>query len=240
MRERTEKKEKYNINRRLLIRSLLSMAVVIAVLATATYAWFTDRTSITTLVDIKAPTAISILGPHGEAQASLDMSYTDEDIDENKKVTIRRVVSVSSGAAHQLEIVHTTNLKGLTFKIYRATESDSGNAQTGVDSVATEKYVYTYDSDKPLEGSYINQRSESNSYRYANADMHSSNFDAYSNVQAHAEPIYWLAKDVQQSDAKPSDRTDLENDYLTYYVIEISWTETSKETDIFYLLAQNQ
>lgn len=246
MREKADDKKKLNINRGLLIRSLISMAVVVVLLVAATYAWFTDKTNITTLVDVKGPTAIAILGPHGQAQASLDMSYTDDDVttnaDGSKTVTIHRVVSVSSGAAHQLELAHTTNLKGLSFKIYRAEEVGSGQGKTMITpgTVDAGTYTYRYDISAPLEGAYINQEKETDGYRYANSDLHEQNFDEYSNVQSHAEPLYWMAKKVQESDSKPSDITNLDNAYLTYYVIEISWTETTKETDLFYLLAKNR
>ena len=246
MREKADDKKKLNINRGLLIRSLISMAVIVGLLVAATYAWFTDKTNITTLVDVKGPTAIAILGPHGQAQTSLDMSYTDDDVttndDGSKTVTIHRVVSVSSGAAHQLELAHTTNLKGLSFKIYRAEEvgSEQGKAMTDPVTVEAGTYTYRYDASAPLEGAYINKKEEKADYKYADKSMHEQNFDEYTNVQSHAEPIYWLASDAQASDRKPSDITNLDNDYLTYYVVEISWTETTKETDLFYLLAKNR
>lgn len=239
MEDGTGKQKKQNNGKAALIRSLVSMAVILVLLVAATYAWFTDRANMATLVEIKAPTAIAILGPHGEAEASLDMSYTDDDVDEDGKVTVRRVVSISSDALnHQLEIAHTTNLKGLEFKVYKAKEAGSvtdGTAGTVTDG----NYTYTYNSNSPLAGSYINKRSESDGYKYADSTMHSPNFENYGNVQSHAEPLYWLADEAQESELRDESNTNVTTKYLTYYVIEISWTETTKETDVFYILARN-
>lgn len=238
MGDSTEKK-KQNNGKKALMRSLAFMAVILITLVAATYAWFTNRANMATLVEIKAPTAIAILGPHGEAETSLDMSYTDDEVDEDGKVTIRRVVSVSSDSLnHQLEIAHTTNLKGLQFKIYRAKEA--GSVADGTSGTVTEgNYTYTYDSTSALAGSYINLKSESDGYRYADSSMHSPNFESYGNVQSHAEPLYWLADKVQESDLRDESNTNVTTKYLTYYVVEISWTEAAKETDLFYILARN-
>lgn len=239
MEDSTEKKKKQNNGRAILIRSLITMAVIMALLVAATFAWFTDRANMATLVEIKAPTAIAILGPHGESEASLDMSYTDDDVAENGKVTIRRVVSVSSDSQkHQLEIAHTTNLKGLEFKIYKAVETSSvtdGTAGTVTDG----SYTYTYDSNSPLTGSYINLENESKGYKYAANSMHNTNFERYTKVQSHAEPLYWLADDAQDAALRDESNTNVTTKYLTYYVVEISWTEATKETDLFYILARN-
>ena len=51
------------------------------------------------------------------------------------------------------------------------------------------------------------------------------------------EPAYWLADG--ELDAAGYQESNPEQETLTYYVLEITWTETTKETDIFYLLAKN-
>ncbi len=239
MEDRAGKRKKQNIDKVMLVRSLVTMAVILALLVTATFAWFTDRANMATLVEIKAPTAIAILGPHGEAEASLDMSYTDDDVDEDGRVTIRRVVSVSSDALnHQLEIAHTTNLKGLEFKLFKAKET--GSVTEGTYGTVTDgNYTYTYDSSSPIEGSYINEQPGSGGYKYADSTMHNPNFNDYDKVQSHAEPLYWLADETQESDLRDETNENVTTKYLTYYVVEITWTETTKETDIFYILARN-
>ncbi len=230
--------KKRNVKRKMLIRLIVSAVTVILLAVGVSRAWFMNENNIATLMEVKEPSPIAIRGPHGETLSSLDMSYTDED-KEGSTVTIKRVVSISSDEEkHRLEIVHTTNLKGLTFKIYPATEvptSDTNNEN----SITEGKYTYQYDKNNPLKGEYINQDSEkiTADYKYANNSKHTTNFNQYANVQIHAEPIYWLANEEQQGNRKNDEN--VSNQYLNYYVIEISWTETEKETDIFYLLVKN-
>lgn len=238
MRKKIRKKKKLNMNKKTLIRYAFSGIVVLALLIVVTYAWFATRVNLATLVEVKGPTAIAIHGPHGIAQEALDMSYTDDDVDENGKVTIRRVVSISSDISeHQLEIVHTTNLKELNFKLYKATEVETTDVGAGY--VTEKNYTYTYNPDAPIDGSYVNLEKTKDGYRFANKSMHQSNFDEYTNVQSHAEPLYWITNANQES-VRNTNNANVDTKYLTYYILEISWEETTKETDIFYLLAKNK
>ena len=73
------------------------------------------------------------------------------------------------------------------------------------------------------------------------SEKHSQNYQEYQQVQAHAEPAYWLAKDTQDFDKTGSEPFTDKNEtyYRNYYVCEVTWTETKeKETDIFYILAK--
>ena len=234
MRNITDKCEtkKKKTKRKMLIRLTISMLVVILLAFGVSKAWFVHENNIATLMQVTAPSPIAIRGPHGEALSSLDLSYTEDD-KKGDTVTIKRVVSVSSDAKkHKIEIVHTTNLKGLTFKIYPAAEVTSKTDG----SVTEGNYTYTY-STTPLKGHYINEGNSAAGYKCADGSKHSWNFDNYNQVQAHAEPIYWLA-DTQDGVKNDKTNTSVDSEYLNYYVIEISWKETEKETDIFYLLVQ--
>lgn len=224
--------KKRHIERKALMRLTIVALVVLLLVLGLSRAWFVNQNNITTLMQVTEPSPIAIRGPHGEALSALDMSYTDDD-KHGDTVTIRRVVSVSSNEKkHKLEIVHTTNLKGLAFKVYAAQENAAGS-----NSVNAGNYTYTYNADKPIAGTYINEGSSTADYRYADNSKHAFNFDQYGNVQAHAEPIYWLANESQTG--RDADNDSVASEYLNYYVIEISWTETTKETDIFYLLVKN-
>ena len=226
--------QKRHIERKALMRLTIVALVVLLLVLGLSRAWFVNQNNITTLMQVTEPSPIAIRGPHGEALSALDMSYTDDD-KHGDTVTIRRVVSVSSDAEkHKLEIVHTTNLKGLTFKVYAAQENAAGS-----NSVNAGNYTYTYNADKPIAGKYINEGSSTVDYKYANDSKRAFNFDQYGNVQAHAEPIYWLADGEQNGILRDTDNDSVTSKYLNYYVIEISWTETTKETDIFYLLVKN-
>lgn len=255
MKKQTEKKNSNKKNKILLVQSIAMAVAVALVLGGMTRAWFTNRTDIATLVSVKEPTPISILGPHGEAMEQLDLSYTNEDKtkDGNGNVTgvkIRRVISVSSDSPqHKLEIVHTTNMKGLTFKVYEASETAANGTS---DTVASGNYTYYYNEKKPLAGEYLNKANESGSYKYAGNTYHEENYSKYEKVQSHAEPLYYLVKTTGTdgkttsslpATAKPESNTTVDMPYLTYYVLEISWEKTTneqeaeKETDMFYVLA---
>ena len=97
--------------------------------------------------------------------------------------------------------------------------------------------------------SYINKIDSTSEYLYADQTYHGINYGNYDNVQAHAEPIYWLAGAKANNyslDSDSSNRVEItdENEtkteyHHTYFVCEISWTETTKETDLFYIFAEN-
>lgn len=228
-------KEKKKIKRKLLLGAFASVVVLIFMLIGFSRAWFVSQANIETLVTVVPPDPISIRGANGGA-LSLDMSYNKDDVTTNadgtKTVTVKRVFSVCSDQPkHKLEIVHTTNLKGLTFKVYTATEDENG-------SISENGYKYSYNA-SPLSGEYINGTGVSTTQNYGVADdsKHKQNFENYpkANVQTHAEPLYWKLTDT--FDGKENTNQDIDRKYVNYYILEISWTETTKESDIFYVLA---
>lgn len=242
MNNTSETDRKDNTKKIILVRFIVSTVVVLALLLAISYAWFTDEADMATLIEVNSPSQVSVLGPHGQDMESIDMSYTDSDKN-GDRVTIRRVISVSNSAdSHQLEIAHTTNLRNLTFTLYKATElgkadSDTGTETRDANTVIDKGYKYTYSNADKINGSYINLKDTSGNYKFADETKHSVNFDT-NNVQAHAEPIYWLSSGDLTSDANNGNEN-VKSKNLTYYVVEISWDETTKETDIFYIFAQN-
>ena len=242
MNNTSETNRKDNTKKIILVRFIVSTVVVLALLLAISYAWFTNEADMATLIEVNSPSQVSVLGPHGQDMESIDMSYTDSDKD-GDRVTIRRVISVSNSAdSHQLEIAHTTNLRNLTFTLYKATElgkadSDTGTETRDANTVVDKGYKYTYSDADKINGSYINLKDKSGNYKFADETKHSVNFDT-NNVQAHAEPIYWLSSGDLTSDANNGNEN-VKTKNLTYYVVEISWDETTKETDIFYIFAQN-
>lgn len=225
--------------------SIIVCTVILVLLIGFSRAWFYNKMDMETLLSVKGPSDISILGPDGSEMESLNLRYTDTDEKEGDKVTIRRVICIQSAAErHKLEVVHTTNLKGLTFNLYEAkpvtTSSESSNTVTDTG------LTFSYDGNKPIQGSYINEKStDNNNYKYAlgkdeQNSKHEENFGEYEMVQAHAEPLYWLVGDILSADkTNTTVMIDGEKNYRTYYICEISWTEKEeKETDMFYILAK--
>lgn len=252
MERTTKKKDQTKHSKRRLIISAAATAVVLALVIGLSYAWFFNQSNIATLISIAPPSPIAIKGPHGQSLTSLDLTYTDADKDEqSKKVTIRRVISIENGGReHKIEIVHTTNLKGLTFQLYKASEVQNANASDG--TISEGGYTYKYDTTNPIKGSYINAAIETTDYKSAvensaKNSKHSKNYGEYTSVQKHAEPIYWITdsaldadkNNIVQATDSSGDNTETTQKHRTYYVLEISWTETTKETDIFYVLAKD-
>ena len=230
------------------IKYLWPLVSVIAVLLTTvgvTYAWFAHSASLVTLLEIQPPDAITItpVGNDGKELTALDLDFKEGvDIKNEEKgtITIRRPVRIkSTSPVHQLEVVHTTNLNKLEFKIYPVTDNGGHFSDRGT----------------PLKGSYINP--DPKNPNLAKKENLNNYKDA--TVEAHAYPLYWLADrcgdpdfvdnaDKPKIDIEVSSGKSTEFDaakqcnvdyYSTYYILEISWQETTKETDLFYILAQN-
>jgi len=221
----TAKKKKFRY-------TLFSTILVLILFAALVGAWFYYQSDMGTLLAIKEPSDISILGPDGSEMSSIDLNYT-EDEKTGDRVTVKRVFCVQTSAAkHRLEIAHTTNLKGLTFNIYKVSDN-------GTETVTDEGYTYNYDK-TAIDGSYLNLNSNKpgSDYKYANNTYHNKNYEDKDKVQIHAEPAYWLV--TQPLDTNKTNPISIKNGtmYRTYYVCEVSWTETEKETDIFYILAK--
>lgn len=249
--EKNTKKNRTRSSKNRLVRSIIVLVAIAALLGGITYAWFFNQMDISTLLKIQPPSKISILGPNGSQMNSFDLSYSASDKNEDQ-VTIRRVFCVESTGDFELELVHTTNLKGLTFTLYPATQLNEAEGTGGTEEMMTvedgdknKKYKYSYNSSSAVNGSYLNLDSINNTkYKYADKTQHNTNYGEYSSVQAHAEPVYWLAEGVQTPDTgnkvtKKDQNGDDQTYYRTYYVCEVSWTETTKETDIFYIFAEN-
>ena len=210
---------------------LFSTILVLILFAALVGAWFYYQSDMGTLLAIKEPSDISILGPNGAEMSSIDLNYTEDEKTGNQ-VTVKRVFCVQTSAdKHRLEIAHTTNLKGLTFNIYKVSAD-------GKETVTDEGYTYKYDK-TAIAGDYLNiAKTEKSGYKYANDTYHDKNYKGINKdkVQIHAEPVYWLAN--QPLDTNKTNSIKNGKTYRTYYVCEVSWTETTKETDIFYILAK--
>lgn len=219
----TAKKKKFRY-------TLFSTILVLILFAALVGAWFYYQSDMGTLLAIKEPSNISILGPDGAEMSSIDLNYTEGE-KTGDRVTVKRVFCVQTSAAkHWLEIAHTTNLKGLTFNIYKVSDN-------GTETVTDEGHTYKYDN-TAIGGSYLNLDSDKEGYKYAKNTYHDKNYEGITNdqVQIHAEPVYWLVS--QPLDTNKTNPIKNGTTYRTYYVCEVSWTETTKETDIFYILAK--
>lgn len=233
-------------------KKLVLTAVLVSLLMASigiSYAWFAQRAALSTLINIIPPDSIKIvpIDDKGGDVVMLDLdfneAYNDEKNEDTGKITIYRPVYIySTSPVHQLEVVHTTNLNQLSFAIYPATKNEGGSI--------------TYDREKKLSGEDKNPSTD-NPKLAEPANL--NNYKEGDSVEAHAYPLYWLAgnsgdknfvddkdwdKIVEEVNSKKSQeydpaKQDYRTYYKTYYYLEISWQEDSKETDLFYIMAQN-
>ena len=226
---------------------LFSIFAVLLMGAGLSYAWFSHNIGLTTLMEIQPPDTIKIIpisAKNGAEMTELDLDFNEEygdTKDQDGTIHIRRPVCIKSTMpVHQLEVVHTTNLKQLSFQIFPAVKQSDGS--------------FTYNTNQKVSGAYKNQQGE-NLAEEETLENYKSTADV---ADVHAYPLYWLAVNCgdrvkagsswQEGWQEVTSETQVEYDpakqenktfYYTYYYIEISWLETTKETDLFYVMAQN-
>ena len=213
-----------------LIYSIFTVLLLTAVLGVITYAWLVNQNAMITMAPVIHPGNIAITGPGGSAIESLDLSYSNDDItvdaDGKRRVTIKRDICVkSTEEQYDLEIAHTTNMKGLIFSLYEK------NSNTPLSGTFLNLDSYTLGTNGTLQ------------YNIANQNKHSINFEEYSKVQVHAEPLYWKVNEHLSSNKNQTVTENFAGEdvtyYLTDYVLSVTWIEENKETDMFYILAKN-
>ena len=85
---------------------------------------------------------------------------------------------------------------------------------------------------------YVNKSSMEDRVALSAGKAHNETFRlsenaAYDKVQKFAEPLYWVKTGRKGEKRDPDD-----GNYYTNYILEITWDETDKETDILYVIAQ--
>lgn len=209
---------------------LFSVLLLLLVTAGASYAWFARNASMATLVEIMPPDVITIVPVSDDGNTwmeELDLDFREGDKQEGKTITIRRPVCIrSTSRTHRLEIAHTTNLSGLKFQLYPATKGNTS---------------ISYDQNSRINGRYVNPNSNNN--ELAEPEL-LENYREDETIEEHAYPLYWITADDQTTTDKGTDEFDpvsgaQKKFYYTYYILEISWIEETKETDLFYIMAYN-
>lgn len=206
-------------------------------------AWFFGQQSASTVGVIKEPAAIAIYGPNQTYMSQLDLSYDKEEVSDNGVVTIRRPFCITSPSQYiVLYVAHTTNIKDLKITMYEATDvTNDGNATGDIEGIDSRGQIYKWKlSANPwkfgnvdsIDGKYLNK-----GVGYvANKELHTKIFSSEDNVQVNAEPLYWKPGDNSLS---LSHIKDSEDRFIGNYLLEFTWTESEKETDIVYLIAKS-
>lgn len=225
---------------------LLPALAVLLTGAGITYAWFSHNSALSTLMNILPPDQITIVPIDEDGGAGLDLDFREGvDIkDKDGTIHIYRPVCIkSTSLVHQLEIVHTTNLAELSFQIYPTKQLPNGSVVKPSETAA------------PINGEYKNRNKDT---KLAEEQILDNYLDTKHVADVHAYPLYWLAENSESVLAdnwqdgygwpKVVSYPNVENDpttgtektfYYTYYYLEISWKEDRKETDLFYVMAQN-
>lgn len=241
---------------------MLCAAALVLVTAGASYAWFFRNASLDSLMSVLPPDTILIIPvtEGGSKMMELDLDFREDwgdSKDENDVIHVLRPVCVkSSNPKHRLQVVHTTNLKALNFSIYTATVHERvGTASTEMPEVSLTKDATTL-SVEPINLLTQTSGQGTVSERLAIPQSVNGNYKSGDQVEAHAYPLYWTATKISNCEIAQDDDNHKrvssycrqETDpitgeekqfYYTYYYLEISWKEDTKETDLFYIMAHN-
>lgn len=252
-------------DRRKKVTIISAIAVGLLIIIGITFAWFYQHQKAASLTQIAPPGEIIISGVHGRKLDQIDLSYNNENVGDDKQVTVRNVICIDSASQDiTLKLAHTTNVENLSLRIYPAQEStsqpdDSTTYVKGTD--AGKDYYYTYDS----KVGYTTKKQTSDSDDMKQMDCLNpdendpklaSKTDQYyqrtygeygeneKKVQNQAEPLYWQSKENEKYSLPLNSKNENEKnahikyEYYGYFVLEASWTEQNKETDIVYVVAE--
>ena len=224
--------------------------------------WFMAGKQLSSVARIQYPAELRILNPDESQMTKIDLSYTDDDIKEDKTgtktVTVTRPFMITSGSKDfDLYLAHTTNIKGMKIELYRAAETNSassliqypgaGGVVVHWDKKAGENNLFTDDAYTKENGKgYLNlTRDTSDSIKdpddkIADKSKNDKTFTIKGDTpQINASPLYW--KFEESADKTKADvKKDSDDLYRFRYILQISWTEKEKETDIVYIIAQPQ
>lgn len=207
------------------ILAALAVIAVVLIIAALTLSWFLTNNSLSTVAKVDSPAELKITVPGESAATQLDLT-NDADYDKpaaDGRVYRRRAFSVDSGGkAFELQIANTTNISGLSVKIYRATVNSSPSAAGDVKG----------------SGYSWNKGDEVTGFEGIDSDAaKSQTFGDYEYVQTNAVPNYrW--KRFEESDL---DQNGNKAASATNFIIECSWPQDGnyKETDVAYLIAKS-
>ncbi len=243
-------------NRRKKVAIISSIVAGLLIIIGITFAWFYQHQKAVSLTQIAPPGKIIISGVHGSELDQIDLSYNSGDVDENGKVTVRNVICVDSEAKDVLlKLAHTTNVENLSLRIYPAKEVDSQPENTveyvkGSDSGKDYYYIFDsqtgYTTKEPAGNKMelmtcLNADANDKELAKKEGDYHNKTYGANeTRVQKQAEPLYWTSKSkyTLPLDSKRNENEHIKYAHYGYFVLEASWTEKEKETDIVYVTAE--
>lgn len=207
--------------------ALVAVAVLIIGL---TLTWFVGNQSASTVAKVSEPSNLRILGPNATTVEQLDLSYDSSNVSDGT-VTVRRGFCVESGGdPFELQVANTTNINGLDIHVYRV--AVNGDTSAAGDVVEAGSYSWTKNGEVNL--AVIND-SDSDGVANTPSGNNDQTFGDYEAVQANAAPLYrWKPFAIDELDQDGDAAANVTN-----FIIEATWTEAAKETDVVYLIARN-
>lgn len=239
-------KDYFSDNRRTAITVFAVIAVIVLIIGLC-LSWFAEQNRLATVGKIKKPSLIKVLGPNATAMEEIDLTYNpDEAADENNKVQLTRTFCVVSGSdGFDLYLAHTTNISDLVIKLYRVNDVTGVSGQDGAEVSSFDgdgnRFYWNRKDGKNLyntaDGKFVNPTDESNTL---GQDFNQKIFGGKS-VQKNAIPLYWKMEvaSTDKATSKYKNRDGSEA-CLTNFIIDLSWTDSNKETDVLYLIARSK
>lgn len=225
-----KKKDAWMHRRRRLAASLAFLCVAVLYFG-VTYTWFVGNQSASTTAKIAKPSNLQILGPNSTAIEQLDLTYDASNIDADGNVTVTRGFCVDSGGEpFELQLANTTNIKGLELKVYYVEVKGSGSSK---DLVVDSSTTWTKKG-SAIGFTFINKAADSTIA--TTPTKNDETFKDYTDVQANAVPLYRY-HNVTKAELDTDKNGKTVN--VTNFIIEATWKESVKETDVVYLIARN-
>ena len=207
------------------ILAALAVIAVVLIIAVLTLSWFLTNNSLSTVAKVDSPAVLKITVPGESAATQLDLTNDADydEVDNNGTVHRRRAFSVDSGGnGFELQVANTTNISGLSVKIYRVKVNDPSDP-----------------GDVKGDGYSWNKGAEVTDFKEIDPDAaKTQTFDNYNNIQKYALPNYrWKRFEETELDKK----SESEVASTTNFIIECSWPQKDnyKETDVAYLIAKS-
>lgn len=220
--------------------AIMGLVAVLLVLLGLTLGWFVDANRGSTVGKIKEPAELKVLGPNATAAEQIDLSYNPKygDTKTDNTVTLKRPFCVQTGGdGFELQLANTTNIRGLTIELYKA-EDAVGDTVDVSGTAGGKSYSWKATGENLLTSfEYINKANDDLATE-PGVGASDPTFKDYQNVQRNARPLYrYKVFDKGELNAKTLDNS-TGNDTLNF-IIKLSWDESTKETDVIYLIARN-
>ncbi len=221
--------------------AIMGLVAVVFVLLGLTLGWFVDANRGSTVGKIKEPAELKVLGPNATATEQVDLSYNPEygDTKTGNTVTLMRPFCVQTGGdGFELQLANTTNITGLTIELYKAENTPALQMPDVNGTAGGKSYSWKATGENLLTSfEYINKENDGPA-AVPVPGASDPTFKDYQNVQRNARPLYRYKKfGKSELNAKTLDNS-TGNDTLNF-IIKLSWDESTKETDVIYLIARN-